>query len=383
MVRGVIGFGVLALLLLGIAGFVAGGPALFDRILQNQLLAYMDRMGLTSRFGPPPTGTGDKASDYLIDTPGGLEARGPIAAVKGNEAVFTLDAISGYSTRVANEVPAEITTIRPILGCSVTPPSAASLVGHVTAGRSDLPLAMATYGDADLAAAVQVLVDAYRETGELQAVTSDALAFQAYDVAVTEISAPVYLVLESSDVNRLWNIHLAPGARIERVILLGGRQAGVANLDPVVPVEVMLGSGLDACGIAPAYRLGKANDLFKSLEAGTLSVPDANQILARIDDAVAKYDVWFEAAFGLSAGASRIGWDVGTISVVGPMPQDGGSQALWRPIAGAELRATQASYIEISGQVATGADFTSRVLAIATTFAAGDLTTLRQGVEFR
>ena len=383
MFRGLISFAVIVVILLAIIGILVGGSGAIDRMIPGRLLAYMDQIGLTSKFGPPPSGTGDKASDFLVDTPNGLEARGMIAAVAGNAAVFTVDAIIGYSTRVANEIPAEITTIRPILGCSLTPPAAGSIVGHVTAGHSDLPLSMATYGDTDLAAAVQVLVNAYRKTGTLQAVTSDELAFQAYDVAVTETVAPVYLVLESSDVNRLWNIHLAPGAQIERVILLGGRQAGVANLDPVVPVEVMLASGLVACGITPTYRLNQENPLFKSLEAGTVSQEEANQTLARIDDAVEKYDTWFETSFGPSAGASRIGWDVGTISIVGPMPQDGGSKALWRPIQGAELRATQASFSEIRGQVADGADFTSRVMAIATTFASGDLTMLRQGVEFR
>lgn len=372
-----------AAILLAVIAVAAGGYAVLDRVLPNRLLAYMDQVGLSSRYGPPPTGTGDIATDYLVDGPDGMDAQGPIAAVAGNSAAFIRDVISGYSTRVSRDVPAEITTIRPILGCNLTPPSAGSKVGHVTAGRSDMPLAMATYGDADLAAAVQGLVNTYRETGKLVAASGEEISFQGYDVAVTETTAPVYLVLESSDVHRIWNIHLAPGAQIERVILLGGAQAGVANLDPVIPVEVMLASGMEACGIAPAYRLSRGNALFASLEAGTITQDEANQTLAQLDDAVAKYDSWFELNFGVPAGASRIGWDRGTISVVGPLPTDGGVQAKWAPILGAEVRATQDSFIEIRGQIADGADFTSRVTAIATTFAAGDLTTLRQGVEFR
>ena len=43
---------------------------------------------------------------------------------------------------------------------------------------------------------------------------------------------------------------------------------------------------------------------------------------------------------------------------------------------------TQDIYFEIDGQVAEGEDFAGRVKAIATAFAFGDLTTLRQGVSF-
>jgi hypothetical protein len=43
---------------------------------------------------------------------------------------------------------------------------------------------------------------------------------------------------------------------------------------------------------------------------------------------------------------------------------------------------TQDAYFEITGQVGQGEDFPGRVKAIATTFAFGDLTSLRQGVNF-
>ena len=58
------------------------------------------------------------------------------------------------------------------------------------------------------------------------ATVPEALAYQSYDVAVTEVSAPVYLVLQTGPGNRIWNIHAAPGVRIERVVLLGGDQVG-------------------------------------------------------------------------------------------------------------------------------------------------------------
>jgi hypothetical protein len=189
-------------------------------------------------------------------------------------------------------------------------------------------------------------------------------------------------VLENRFGNRIWNIHLAPGARIERVVLLGGEQAGVANLDPVVPVEVILGDGLKACGIDPAYPLNSGHLFFQSLQNGVMSAREAEEKLAAIKAAADAYDVWFRDTFGPEASASRVGFDGGTISVIGPVPGESDPKAVFAPIRGAKIRITQDQFFEIIGQVMAGTDFASRVRAIATAFAFGDLENLAQGVRF-
>ncbi|MBK6469073.1 MAG: hypothetical protein IPF96_21435 [Rhodobacter sp.] len=88
----------------------------------------------------------------------------------------------------------------------------------------EIRLDLATYGDQDLAAAVRQLASVYRKSGRKQVQGLGDLRFTAFDVAVTETEKPVYLVLQASGGTRmLWNIHLAPGAQVERVVLLGGR----------------------------------------------------------------------------------------------------------------------------------------------------------------
>lgn len=385
MVRGPISMVIVGIVLLGTLALVMGGPAVFERVLPRSAVAFLENFGMGEgivSLGSSPKGSGDLPSDYLTDSTDGIEANGPIAARIGNEPVFIKDVITGYTTRIASDIPATITTIRPILGCVFTPPLSGSIVGHAAAGTSDIDLAISTYNDTHLAAAVQVFVNVYRETGTMSKTAADGTAYQAYDVAVTETRAPVYLVLQNRFGNRIWNIHLAPGARIERVVLLGGTQAGVANLDPVVPVEVMLSDGMEDCGIAPAYPLNDGALLYQSLANGALSQADADQTLGRIAAGVAAYDAWFRSSFGVGAGESRIGWDRGTISVIGPVPGEADQLAVWAPIEGAEIRTTQDTFFEIRGQVTEGADFASRVRAIATTFAWGDLTNLRQGGEF-
>jgi len=325
----------------------------------------------------------DGPGQYLFDGPEGLRAEGPIAALVGNHPVFIDDVITGYRTRIASDIPAEVTTIRPISGCRLTPPAKGTIVGHATAGQSGLALPLSTYGDAELAAAVQLFVDAYRAEGAAPAATAEGPGYEAYDVAVTETRAPVYLVLENAAGNRIWNIHLAEGARIERVVLLGGDQAGIANIDPVVPVEVILGDGLAECGIAPAYPPNDRHRLRQAASDGaTAETEAAKASLATMEAAAASYDTWFRDSFGLRAGDSRAGFDAGTLSVIGPVPGAADPKAAYAAIQGAKIRTTQDTYFEIRGQVQKGGDFAARVRAIATTFAFGDLGYLVQGANF-
>lgn len=381
MLRAAVRMLVFSVALLAALAYVVLNPRTFERLLPETAIAFLE--GLTQPGGPRlQLASGQAASDYLEDGVDGLAARGPIAAGPGNAPVLIRDAVASYSTRLAGGVPAEITTIRPILGCRLTPPQTGSSVGHVVAGTSGVATALATYNDTHLAVAVQGLVDSYRKTGRAEAAPNSAPAYEAYDVAVTETRAPVYLVLESGAGNRLWNIHLAEGARIERVVLLGADQAGVANLDPVVPVEVLLASGLRDCGIEPAYVPNVGHRFFQGLTGGALTAGEAERRLAAVLDAAARYDTWFQDSFGVKAGDSRTGYDTGTISIVGPLPGDGAPKVAAVSVRGSKVRMTQDNFLEIAGQVPEGEDFASRVLAIATAFAFGDLANLRQGAKF-
>ena len=381
MIRGPISLLIVGAIMLAGVALVSLGPQAFERYLPDRVMALLDG-GLGGAFGSGRR-SGDSPADLLEDGPDGLVARGPIAALAGNRPVFVADVIDGYSTRVASDIPAEITTIRPISGCRLTPPLAGTVVGHVTAEETGLRLAFLTYDDSDLAAAVQGFVDRYRESGLASPGDGSELAYEAYDVAVTETRAPVYLVLENARGNRIWNIHLAPGARVERVILLGGAHAGVANLDPVVPVEVLPGDALAACGIAPAYPLNPGHRFFEVLKAGSASDKAAAEAkLAVMQDRIAAYNSWFRDSFGVPADETRAGFAGGTVSVVGPQPGAAEPKAVYARVQGAQIRLTQDSYFEIRGQVAKGEDFAGRVRAIAASFAFGDLKTIRQGVAF-
>lgn len=381
MIRGPISLLIVGAVMLGGTLLVTLGPRAFEGVLPAPVLDALEG-GMMGSFSTMASGTGDRPDDFLVDGPDGVRVTGPIAAMSGNRPVFIKDVISGYTTRVGSDVPAELTTIRPISGCRPTPPLAGTELGHVTGGGTELALPILTYNDSDLAAGVQVFANLYRDSGMAQVRPPAELAYSVYDVAVTETRAPVYLVLESGVRNRIWNIHLAEGARIERVVLLGGTHSGVANLDPVVPVEVLPGDALAACGIAPAYPLNSGHRFFEVLANGPGSYKEkAEADFALMQERIAAYDTWFRDTFGVPAGETRAGFG-GTISVVGPQPGAADPKAVYAPVQGSRIRTTQDAYVEIKGQVAEGEDFASRVRAIATTFAFGDLANLRQGGQF-
>jgi hypothetical protein len=383
MMRGL----VIVMLVVGVAAAaitsVVLWPRSFDGILPASMLDGLADAGSIVAPKDSAAQPADTPTDVLIDGPDGLVADGPIAAVAGNAPIFIDELITDHSTQVEKDVPSEITTIRPIMGCLLTPPLAGTVVGHVVAGQSDMPLGLLTYDDADLATAVQAFVDAYRQGEPAEASVPMNLRYQSYDVVVTETTAPVYLVLQTGPGNRIWNIHAAPGARIERVVLLGGNQVGVANLDPVVPVEVILQEGLETCNVRPALPLNAGHALNVAAASGDA---DAMVALDAHDVAVQAYDQWFLDTFGVAADPSRVGFDRGRVSLVGPVPGGQDLASAQKPafagIGGAKIRTTQAAFFEIPGQVAPGEDFASRVKAIASAFAFGDLANLRQGVEF-
>ena len=372
-------------------GFALVRYQVLDAVLPTEMMAALNEARAASDDAPASKDDGkrkveptaeDGPGKFLVDSPEGLRADGPIAAISGNLPLFIDNVISGYATVTEDAVPASVTTIRPITGCRPTPPAEGTVVGHVTAGQSGLRLPLTTYDDGDLARGVQVFVDAFRAGEADPSAILRGPVYEAYDVAVTETRAPVYLVLENQAGNRIWNIHVAPGTRIERVVLLGGDQAGVANLDPVVPVEVILGQGLADCGVRPAYTLNPNHALLAGNASGSTSADGGQLSPAELSDAVKAYDNWFRDTFGVLASTTRAGFDVGTISAIGPVPRQSEAKADYVSILGSTLRTTKGTYFDIDGQVAAGQDFASRVKAIATTFAFGDLNYLRQGADF-
>ncbi|MEZ5796396.1 MAG: hypothetical protein R3D63_02150 [Paracoccaceae bacterium] len=388
MVRGPVSLGVVGIITLLMFGLVVGGPGLYARFLPESAVAWLEDFSLEDMASLTGGGGSDSGEpiEHLRDSGDGWRPSDRIAAMTGNRAVFIKDVVSGRRKRgAAGQSPAAVEVVQPVTGCTVTPPAAGSLLGHVNGDSSSRArVELSTYGDAELAEAVAKFARTYRKSGAKIVSGIGEVRFDAFDVVVTEVAQPVYLVLQAGGQMRLWNLHLAPGARLERVVLLGGDQAGVANLPEGVPVEVMRNAEMAACGLPrPAYPLNPGHMLYQSLAAGHLTPEEAQETLDLMAAQMQAYEEWFRQSFGQGAAETMAGdWYEGGIAVVGPVPAEAAGRARWNKLDGATARITADTYVEYAGLAEQGTDFKARVMAVATAFAWGDLKNIRQGVEF-
>ena len=88
----------------------------------------------------------------------------------------------------------------------------------------------------------------------LASMTVDVGEFRELNLYVNEVEQPVYLILSSA--GTLWQLQLAEGAKIERIVMIGepnyaGRRLAVANVPEGVPVQIM---DHIKCGLKPVLR---------------------------------------------------------------------------------------------------------------------------------
>jgi|GEM_PF-1100755 len=384
--------GVITLLMLAMV--MGGGMRVFERFVPESVLVWLDENegfgailgmnGAVMQMGGSREPTGEAAKDpaaHLRDSRDGLEGSKKVAPMAQGQVVFVADVLSGRRILSGSQAPAQVGALPVLQGCTFTPPSAAAVVGHVSAyWGSDVKVELATYGDEHLAYAVKQFAKVYRNSGHKQIEGLAGLRFNAFDVVVTETEKPVYLVLTvRSGEFQLWNIHLAPGARLERVVLIGGGQAGVVNLGADVPVEVMRNDVKESCRVPEiSYPLNPGNGFYQAIESGRLTEEEADAKLDELAASTAAWSAWFKNSFGVSSDETMAGnWNEGTIAVVGPLPATPEGKAVYAKISGSTARITVNTYVEYPALKAEGGDFASRVVAIATAFAGGNLETLR------
>lgn len=389
--------GVITLLMLAMV--MGGGMRVFERFMPESALVWLDEndgfgglfsmSGTVSLAGGITGPTGDAAKDpyaHLRDGSSGIRGSNKVVPMAQGQVAFVADVVTGRRISSGSYAPGTVKVLTPLEGCAFTAPTAGAFVGHVqSTGRSAISVSLATYGDEELAEAVKTFAKVYRKSGRKQVYGLKDHSFEAFDVVVTETQKPTYLVLSASGGRpKLWNIQLAPGATLERIVLIGGDQAGVVNVDPSVPVEVMLYAALTSCRVpAPSYPLNPGHMLYQSLEAGHVSQEEADESLTRLARQNAAWDTWFRSSFGVSANETMAGnWDGGTIAAVGPLPPTPEGKAAYTKVSGGLARITVDTYVEYPALKKDGADFASRVVAIATAFAGGDLETLKLKENF-
>lgn len=348
------------------AGLLIGGLAFSEKL--SGLNAALDGMaggdrGANSSNGlalaPVPLAVPGNAqipalSDHsgalgVMQAGGGLRAVGPVMAFSQGPASFVQETISGWRETEKSEVVAKLRVIPAHEFCPDIPasPGAKRVFFRTRGGGTDVN--MWSYSTADLSQVATAWIKALQgkmrdgvtltehDRGDVP-LPGQSFAYNVLDVAVTETALPVHLVLHQLDhedhgSRRLFNMHLAEGAEVARVTILGGVGAGVANLDPSVPVTHITDEGVADCAAnVPA-------------EVIPLSEPASDPVEMLVEPAV---EVWIQRSFGVDTGQRGTFVNFAAGLRAGPvLPPE--AAPIFRPIAGAVVTPSHAGYLRFEG----------------------------------
>jgi hypothetical protein len=141
---------------------------------------------------------------------------------------------------------------------------------------------------------------------------------------------------------------------------------------------------LAACGLDPSLgslvpQGGPQQIAADSPDAGTWN--DAAQRASDRAETRRAYAEWFTDQFGRGPTHGLAGWDLGRVSVIGPVPATPEGRAVFRPVAGAEVRIQHLGHLYIAGLHQFPQIYRQDIAALATQLAGGDLTAIRAAKE--
>lgn len=172
---------------------------------------------------------------------------------------------------------------------------------------------------------------------------AEAARLRVVNVAVTESSSPVHLVL-SSEQSVIWNIIAAPDARIAGVTALSGGGLGVANAPESARVEALYGEALSRCEVAPVRRPQDDWALSRAARAGGAPFAQYKARMAKADI----YEAWLRKWYGAPPEEATIAPMGAGAVLIGPPPASPRVRLPMRPLAGATLK------LSINGRLVVG-----------------------------
>jgi len=315
------------------------------------------------------------AESYIVARNWGEVAEGPIANHDGSRAVFIGDAIPDWRPADADEVADTIQLLNIARGCTMPAPAAGARVVNLMVEHPETKAGLWSYDEADLLKGVRKWFRNIR--GHEDARLPGPMAsheFRVHDIAITETDQPVHLVLQNLAAgNILYNLHLAPGARVSGVSMLGGAANAVANIAPGVPVAAMDRATLRGCGAAQARTVRLEADIAKRLRDHQLRESEVEAGRAEAAARVSAFNDWFDAQFGIRSEDTLVGMSYAEVSLIGPVPDDPSKDGpRYAPLAGAYVVAQTEQYFKAAGRHDWPDAYQADVVATATQLAGGD-----------
>ena len=318
------------------------------------------------------------AADYLVQRDWGVIAEGPVAAHDRSAAVFIGDAIRDWRPAGDQEVVARVQMLSEQRDCAMPAPVSGALVVNLAVEHPATKSGLYSFSQAELLEGVEAWYHSIRHTDSEKTPRvpgpKSSHEYRVHDIAVTETAAPVHVVVQNLNAgNVLYNLHLAPGATLAGVSMLGGDANGVANLPEGVPVAAITRTALVDCGVPmrDAVR-GEAGIKARIRDHKLRGDDEIANARAKLAEEVAGYDAWFRTQFGVPAVDGRVGLSYAEVSLIGPVPADPGARPAYRPLEGADLTVQAEDYLKVEGLHDWPAAYREEVTRMGTLLAGGD-----------
>lgn len=289
--------------------------------------------------------------------------------------VFRSEVFAEWQASTMDDVPRIVGRFPVTQTCD--PPSISGRAVLLRAPESPLRAGLQAWDRETFREAVDAIIAAQRATNKVREVkamgVSERAGFAAYDVAVTD-PGPVHLVLLSRGKRMVWNLHLATGAELAGVTLIGGAGDALANVPEGVPVLSLSREALAGCGVVEAYPYEPDGFFYRNHAAGVVSDEEFARMNAEMDAKAAVWEDWLRQSFGVAPGTQAIGYDAGASALIGPVPAE---PVPWRGLAQAPVLVGDTEDEVIARALTDGDGFYDAAMTRALELAGGSFEMLR------
>lgn len=365
---------------IGIAVFVPGALSRLSVLVQNPgLLLEAARSGGAAVVARPVPSQEGSPLAHLAFVDFAWRADGAVVATEVGMPVFLDTVFDAWQSTTQADAPMLLAPVPLVQNCALAAPAEGARVAMVAAVDSPMQAGVLAWEAADFRAAVADAIRSQRTTGAIARAAgkqvSKSVRYQSFDVAISETARPVHLLLQGNGTRRLWNLHLAEGAQLSGVTLLGGEADALAHLPEGVPVEAIGWRAMVGCGGAEAYPYDPEGFFHKTYRDGVVQDAEFQRMNAAQAARAAAWSAWLQARFGADPEA-RVGYATGVAALIGPLPE-AGAEIRWRPLQGAPLRVAEGAG-EVSVSIDAGVDdFAKAVTAKALELAGGSFEAMR------
>lgn len=297
----------------------------------------------------------------------GWEVKHPGMTGPNDSIHLVQSALSGVPMKPVLERPASLTTLPSAENCVAPEVQANQKLAKVHVFEGQMETGYHAVTDRMLAEGAKAYIRDLQQAKDPAKETppSKTRPVPVVNVVLTDDSAPLYLVLQASARQVLWNLHATPNVVVEQIVLVGNPGQAVHPLTPETPVT-MLNIGAD-CAPQPwrdtsAYWEKYPN---RAAESGDYAEKAAGYH--------SRYNDWFLSTFGQPAERGTVGAWVASHVLVGPLPPSAEKRATYRPLTGSTIVAHEGPVLYVAPRRERELDVAARRHALALAAAGGDL----------